>query len=231
MRSQWISRGDGRPLVLVTGWAMDYRIFLDIPTDRPVMIIDTYDPFLFPEFLAQLFQKEGILEADLMGFSMGGYAVLQFVRHYPQYDHQMILIGLRPRYPVSELRFFLKKLELGKIVPLLQGFYQSAVAESDYQSFANRVLPDYLTTFSGDDLTRGIRYLADFGHLDDIQSLPLSCLTFVHGRHDKIAPFSELELYFQMSGLSPLLVCLEDAGHCLSDAIYVSNILRLCNRS
>ncbi len=212
MRSQWVSSGEGIPLVMVAGWATDYQVFLDIPTDRKVMIIDQYDPFLFPQFLAQLFESEGILTADFIGFSMGGYAVLQFCNAYPQFCGKITLLGVRPVYPASELRFFLKALAKGDVVSLLTGFYQAAMSKLAYDIFEKTLLPEYLLAFSGDDLERGIRYLSEFGNLNLVEKLPASQLRFVHGRDDKIAPIVEIEAFLKEKSIFCEFLCVE-GGH------------------
>lgn len=222
MKYQWITRGEGKVLVILAGWATDYRIFSGLPTHRPVMIIEDYDPFLLSEELPALFENEGVILPDLLGFSMGGYVALDFCLQYPEDFSHLILVGMRPKYPKKELTYFLNHLGPTKVKKLLEGFYQVAFVAPFYE-IGTPLISQYLTHFSADQLRSGIEYLQEFGHLGSIDELPSDRVSFFHGREDAIAPFAELDAFLQERDFK--VFCFEGAGHVLSDTIDVSVIL------
>lgn len=215
---QYERRDGGRPVVLLPGWATDARIFggVDLPGDviRPRGLL-TGEISSLTEFL----QGHGCPPVTLLGWSLGGFAAADFARQHPALVERVVLVGIRRRYPATQLEEMRRALRQDR-ARCLAGFYRQCFLPAQreaYRRFRATLEPAYLAEFAEAELLEGLDYLATAAL--EPATLP-SSVVMVHGAQDIIAPPAEARWLAEDAGVD--LHVLPGAGHAalLTDEFY-----------
>lgn len=109
------SAGQGRPLVLLHGWAMHAGLFtpllpalaarqrvlaVDLPGHGHSAPLDRWSLDGVVAALARAFAAEG--EVDVLGWSLGGLVALAWARAHPAQVRRLVLVGTSPRFVAGE---------------------------------------------------------------------------------------------------------------------------------
>ena len=192
--------GYARTAVLLPGWATDARIFdcLALPYNliRPSGLI-TRDIDSLADFLFSL----GIGPVVLLGWSLGGFAAMNFARRFPDLVAQQVLVGIRQQYPVQQLGDIEVSIQEGDRARALSAFYRQCflpAQREDFRWFRAELEPDYLRTLREDELLDGLESLAEGEVISDM----LTCCptTIIHGAQDIIAPPAEARAIAERTG-------------------------------
>jgi pimeloyl-ACP methyl ester carboxylesterase len=193
MRFQKLTPIDGdSAIVLLPGWATDYRIFDRFPVARTRII--PLDPITHDcsGDLAAFLRDEGISPVDFYGWSLGGALALRFARQYPELTGRVIVAAVRPSYPLAELESVRRDLK-DNATAFLGDFYRRCFLpgqRDDYRWFKDTLLADYQARFAIDDLIRGLDCLGEWAF--DEADLSIRPTTILHGDLDVIAPVTEI---------------------------------------
>ena len=189
---KFVDRKKDDHLVLIPGWAFDYRIFaaLDLP----------YNYFFFCDGsmtgfegeLKNILAKNNGQKISLLGWSQGAFAACDFACKNPDTIEEIILFSLRKRYEKEGLEN-IKEYLIRNRTAYLYKFYRECFCEDEkglYCWFMNMFLKDYLDKMSLDGLIRDLDWL---GHAEiHTHALKkLKRITVVHGRADIIAPIGQ----------------------------------------
>ena len=212
---RFVNRGYKENLVLVPGWATDYRIFscLDLPYNY--LLPSSYSPFGFAQGLRQGLEKNGLAVVSILGWSMGGFLALDFCNANCGMVKELFLLGIRKKYPHATLREINLKLVKNKNAWLYK-FYQDLFAVKEAEGFSwfkKKLLKEYLGAMGLEDLIAGLEYLsrAEVRHEHFVK---IDKLRIFHGAHDAVAPLVEAEeLSFYHARAE--FIRLEDSGHAL----------------
>jgi len=210
-RYRYIERGYGSSVVLVPGWASDYRIFslLDIPYNY-ILPLD-YRPAGFPRSLARFLDRSGIEEVSILGWSLGGFSAAEFYSLYPKSVDKLILAGVRMKYDNITLAG-VREGVARSLRGYLYAFYDKCFSsKEDMRWFKRELFGEYVSGFDKERLLSDLDYIKDFSF--DITGLRKSgSVRIVHGDGDLIAPLesaAELKRRLPRAGFSVV----EGAGH------------------
>jgi pimeloyl-ACP methyl ester carboxylesterase len=198
--------------VFLPGWATDCRIFDGIAAGRRCLLAPSFVPGRYSRGLADYLKKTACGPVILAGWSLGGFAAVEFASRYPELVARLVLAGVRRRFPPREIEDFRRMLSADREACLGQ-FYRRCFLPSQsagYRAFREGLMQDYLKEMKLRDLMEGLDYLAECEI--GAAALPGRPAIFVHGARDSIAPLAEaVSLAGEVSG-ARMLVC-PDAGH------------------
>ncbi|MDD5069514.1 MAG: alpha/beta hydrolase [Candidatus Omnitrophica bacterium] len=210
-RFKYVDRGYDETVVLLAGWATDYRIFagLDLRFNYLLLVDESYRDF--SDDLVCMIKKIGLSKVSLFGCSLGGYRALDFSISHNDLVDNLFLIGMRKRYQPTAIEKIKQFVTRGKKGYLSRFYRDCFYRPESVAQFKEDLSSIYYDKFSVDYLIDGLDYLAK--SRIDPQDIPAGLtLVFVHGREDKIAPIKDVfELKEQISG-SITVVC-RDSGH------------------
>ena len=203
-----VDRQKERFLVIIGGWAFDYRIFtgLDLPFN-----------YIFSDGdqngLKKNLKEKGIDKISLLGWSKGVFAACDFASDNADITEEVILVSARKKYEkihLAEIKMSLKKNKTA----FLKWFYKQCFCQAEiqnYNRFKNTLLKEYLRRMSLNELIEGLDRLSQAAIKTDSLK-KIKNIKFVHGQNDAIAPLSEA---FELSNTikQSKLIVFDGAGH------------------
>lgn len=204
-----IDRGMENDLVVLPGWAFDWRIFeeMELPFNYLVYCGGVREA---EEVLDDLMGKKSI-PISIFGWSIGAFLASDFAVKKADKVNKLFLSGVREGYPKTEIAVIERFLKIKKDV-FLRGFYKQVFhgCEADkYEWFRDCLEDDYVESMRYEDLKAGLEYL---GRAEvDVEGLKRIDATFIHGRNDEVAPVEESRRLAELSGSR--MVELEEGGH------------------
>ena len=210
---RFIDRGYKKSLILIPGWAMDYRIFSGLELGYNYLLPLKTHPFTLAEELLAILDKKSIDRVGLFGWSMGGFQALDFALSHPARAEELILLSIRKQYDPAILEKIALKIKRNKKA-FLYRFYLDCFYSCDNNGWAwfkDNLMRDYLNNFTSDELIYGLEYLAQVSISPGKLSL-LPRVRIFHGEQDKISPREDM---INIKSLFPEidLVILKGAGH------------------
>lgn len=212
---KFIDRGFKETIVLIPGWATDYRIFQPLELDFNYLLPLKFLPLNFVEKLKLELDKKKIKKISLFGWSMGAFLAIEFALVNPERVEELILLSIKERFDPVVLKNIELKLEENKQAYLYK-FYLNFFSDNDKEElrwFKTRLLKKYLNEMEFGDLKSGLEYLSKARI--DFQSLALfKKVRIFHGEEDRIVAFEEA---LQIKSRLPLakLIGLKGIGHIL----------------
>lgn len=208
-----IDRGFRNTLVLIPGWATDYRIFGNLDLGYNYLLPVRFSPFDFAGVLRAELRKRGIAKISLFGYSLGGFLAAGFCAQNAEMIDELILVSIRKRYDLPALEQVKERLSKNKRA-FLREFYAACFSPADKKEslwFRERLLGDYIKTADTDYLFEGLNYLAN-AEINPVFLEGVEKIRIFHGTDDKIAPLGEPE---EIKSKLPQaeFVSLEGAGH------------------
>jgi pimeloyl-ACP methyl ester carboxylesterase len=208
---KYIDRSKPATIVLVPGWASDYRIFNALDLEYNYLMPMDFSPFSFTEELIETLEGDGISKVSLFGWSLGGFAAAEFARKHPTLVDELILVSVRRRYRregLDDIRRYLKRSREG----YLYKFYSQCFYNKERLAhFKEGLLKNYLKELDMPSLLSGLDYLE--GSKMEPESLKgINSIKILHGINDRIAPIDEaLDV---RKGLNRVkFISVEDTGH------------------
>ncbi|GEM_PF-612767 len=190
MKIKFIDRGFKENIVLIPGWAADWRIFSGLDLNYNYLLPVEFTAFNFERELIEQLNKLSLDKISLFGWSMGGFMAAGFAVNNPQRVGELILLSIRQKYESAQLKEIESKLQAGKNAYLYK-FYLACFSEYDKEGlawFKKNIFKSYLKEMELNSLIEGLRYLSEA----EINLEPLAVLKKVrifHGAQDKIVPF------------------------------------------
>lgn len=207
-----INRGKSDTIVLIPGWATDYRIFNTLDLNFNYLLPLIFSPFNFVSGLLSTLKEYNLDKVSLFGWSMGGPVALDFIAKHPDKINKVILVSARKKYERENLKNIKTYLKKGK-EGYLYKFYKECFSKNEKNAFTwfkKNLLKDYLKQINLDSLLEGLDYLTQaelsFKRIRDVKAY------FFHGQEDKIAPIQEA-LALKENFPEAKFVSLEGAGH------------------
>jgi pimeloyl-ACP methyl ester carboxylesterase len=207
-----LDRGFRETLLLVPGWAADYRIFatLELEYNYLLPVRCAAADFVKGSLLAMDSAKIGTVSA--CGWSMGGFLAADLFRACPGRIEELTLVGMREGYnprQLSEVRARLKKSREGYLYKFYAGCFSTN--EKDLLSrFKGGLCKAYLREMDLEGLLEGLDYL-EHARLD-MESLKKARVRFIHGSDDMIAPLEGIA-GFAHSLPGAAVAIIKGAGH------------------
>ncbi|MFH1776535.1 MAG: alpha/beta hydrolase [Candidatus Omnitrophota bacterium] len=207
----FIDKGFENTLVLIPGWATDWKIFEGLDLKYNYLLPVEFSPFDFAERLHQTMEERNIKKISLLGWSMGGFVAVDFAAKFGDIAHELILVGIRKKYSPREIEKIKAYLTQNKDAYLYK-FYASCFAEKrEFAWFKNKLLKEYLTKFVLDYLLQTLDYLA--GCEINVERLRrIKRLKILHGEKDEIVPvWAAMQLKSSLPQAE--FIRLKNAGH------------------
>lgn len=209
---KFVDRGFKKSMLLIPGWATDWRIFerLNIPFNY--LLPENALPGDFEEIFNDLPDKMKLSGISVLGWSMGGFIAADLVSRYPLIFDEVILVSIRRRYGENDIihvRNYLRK----NAKAYLYRFYGSLFSKTGKEHerwFKNSLLKEYLKNPDSLHLFDGLNYLID----RELKANSLDCsnIIFVHGENDLIAPIEEAR-FVAAKAPSAKFISIKGAGH------------------
>ena len=186
-------RDSARTVVLLPGWATDWHIFEGLRLDFNQIVPEHFAPVGFADGLSDFLKKIDCGPVTILGWSLGGFAAVDFASAYPNLVSHLVLVGIRRRYPAQQIEQTRQSLLAGKQHCLTE-FYSQCFLPSQkdaYLSFSDELMPRYLAEIKTADLLDGLDYLST-AEINP-EKLSLCRTTIVHGMQDLVAPPEEAQ--------------------------------------
>lgn len=210
------NRGFKDTLILVPGWAADWRIFDGLELDYNYLLATKLNTADFIRQLLSWMDQSKTNKVFIFGVSLGGFLAVEFASEHSERIAGLILLGVRKSYD-PQLLENVKREILADPRPWLYKFYLNCFSKEDRKSlvwFRKNLLNEYLDNLNTDELIAGLDYLANHtiypGSLGKIEDIRI-----FHGSDDIIAPVNEiLEVKAELP--QARFTLLEHKGHLFS---------------
>ena len=189
---EYIDKQSDRTLVLISGWAFDWRVFDGLNIDYNLLLFKSLDMNnLIPE-LSSWIKNSDVKKVSILGWSMGGYVAADFFVQNPESVDKLFLVGIKPKYDLKSLRKIQIMLKRNTSA-YMRRFYRDCFAESEQNLLFDaekRLFKSYEKIFTLEILLSTLDWLGS----QKLTSEKLSGIekaTIIHGSEDKIAYFEE----------------------------------------
>jgi len=207
------ARGFKDTLVLIPGWATDWRIFDGLELDYNYLYPTKLDIADFNQALFSRMEQLKISKISMFGFSLGGFLATEFAASHPEKIAKLILLGVRKRYDPQLLKDIKRQIRYFRR-PWLYKLYLNCFSKADtsgWEWFRKNLLKEYLDKFNSDGLIRGLDYLSS--HALNLEILKrIEDVRIFHGSDDLIAPVKEV-LEIKADLPQAKFTLLADRGH------------------
>ena len=213
LKFKLIDRGFKGFLVLIPGWATDYRIFSNLDLDYNYLSPLNFDPFNFNSNLTSFLKKESINKVSVFGWSLGGFLAQEFAINNPDMVDELVLVSVRRKYELNTLKDTRAQILKNKKAFLCK-FYLNFFSDKDKEGllwFKNNLLIDYCKKMDLTELIAGLDYLAQ-ARIKTDSLARFKKLRIFHGEKDPIAPFYETR-EIKNNLPSAVLINIPGAGH------------------
>lgn len=208
---KYISRGQQKTIVLIPGWATDYKIFESLNLKFNYLLPLDFSPFTFEGIILNALKEKGIGKISLLGLSMGGFLAAEFAVKHPNLVEELILIGIREKYRkenIVEIEELLKKSKKG----YLYKFYTQCFFKKEIlRWFKENLFKSYCEQFDLDYLLKTLDYL-EKSQINTQELTGIKRIKIIHGENDNIAPLDEARKV-QKSIVGAELIVIKDGGH------------------
>jgi len=207
---EFIDRGKTDSIVLIPGWATDYRIFNSLELAFNYLIPVHLSPYTFEEALVAALEDNNLSTISLFGWSMGGFLAYEFAIRNISLVDELILVGIRWKYKkeeINEVEEALKARKKGYLNRFFSDcFYGNHITES-----SKNLLREYCRDMELDYLLDTLDYLSKTEIKPELLQ-QIQKITIIHGEKDRIAPISEaVEIKDAVNNARFILV--EESGH------------------
>ncbi len=189
-----INRGFKKNLVLIPGWATDYRIFNALELNYNYLLPIEYYPFDFEKELREFLNRESIDKVSLFGWSMGGFLASDFASNNPGRVDELILLNVQKKFSMGLLEDIKIKLKENKKA-FLYKLYLNSFSEEDREGliwFKKHLLINYIDELRLEDLLLGLDYLCG-AQINPASLAGIKRIIIFHGQEDKVASLNEAQ--------------------------------------
>lgn len=179
-------------MVLIPGWATDYRIFNSLDLNYNYLVPVKFSPFNFAAELKTRLDEYAIEKVSLLGWSMGGFLACDFAAASPERVDELILLSVREKSEQGYLQEIAGKIRKNKRAWLYK-FYLGCFSKSDFEGrsyFKKELLKDYVDGIGLEELVNGLGYLSK-AKIDTMVLTRIKKIRIFHGESDAVAPVEE----------------------------------------
>ena len=208
---RYLDRGYQRNIVLIPGWATDYRIFNLLNLKFNYLLPLDFSPATLEDSILNTLGDNKIEKISLLGWSLGGFVAAEFSAKHPNLVDELILVSIRKKYKkeaIDEIKELLKKSKKG----YLYKFYGQCFSRKVSLSwFKKNLLKTYCQDFDLDYLLTTLDYL-EKSQIFTQELSGIKRIKIIHGENDRIAPIDEArEVQKNINGSE--LIVVKDSGH------------------
>ncbi len=207
---KYIDRNKKDLLVLIPGWATDYRIFTALDLEFNYLIPLNFSPFTFKEDLIKELREKAIEKISLFGWSLGGFVGAELAAQYTNLIDRIILVSIRKKYKNESLEVIRKHLMDNKR-GFLYKFYRRCFSKQEKYCFRESLLKNYCKELSLSYLLEGLDYLEN-AEINPKMLKNIKKIKIIHGEHDSITPIQEA-IDIKESVSHAKFACIKKTGH------------------
>ncbi len=188
----FVPRGFTKKIVLIPGWASDYRVFNALDLKYDCLKVLKFSPFDFADELKDFLIERSIEKISLLGWSLGGFLACDFAAANPEMVEELILVSVRERFSQEYLQEAAEKIRKNKRAWLYK-FYAGCFSPLDQVGrdyFKKELLNDYLEGMDLEELIRGLSFLAQAKIYPEFLA-GIKKIRFFHGEADAVTPLEE----------------------------------------
>jgi len=208
---KYLDRGYQKSLVLIPGWAADYRIFDSLDLDFNYLLPLIFSPFTFEKSLVRVLGEKKIGKISLLGWSLGGFLGAEFAAKHTDLIDELILISIRKKYKekeIAEIKELLKRSKKGYLYKFYTRCFSKKISLS---RFKKNLFRRYCEELDLEYLLETLDYLGRT-EIKPEELAGVGRIKIIHGEADKIAPISEARSI--KAGLAQAeFVSIKDSGH------------------
>ena len=189
---KFIARDEKRYLILISGWAFDYRIFTTLDLPYNYIFFCGESAVGFEDELKKMLDKNGIDKISLLGWSQGAFMACYFASRNLGFVEEIILVGTRRKYEKEGLANIKRYLVKNRTAYLYK-FYKECFCDQEknyYRWFKDTLLKNYLEEMSLEQLAKGLDWL-EHAEINPDSLKKLKHIKIVHGCDDSIAPIEQ----------------------------------------
>ena len=205
---QRIERGFPRDLLIIPGWGFGWEVFRELPFRFNLIVPEAPVCCSVTDDIHHALKNTGKGAVHVLGWSLGGYAALEFAAGYPELVLSLELLSMRRSWPVEDLAGMRQAVEKYG-VKALKAFYRLCFSgrKDDFDIFMRLHGDSAMRFWDESSLLRGLEYLAG-----------VKCATvsgfdvpvrLCHGENDQVAPLEEMP--FCDRGVTSLVI--PQSGH------------------
>ena len=208
---KYFDKGYGKDLVLIPGWASDYRIFDSLRIKYNLILPVTFNPVDFITRLSDFLIQRNIKKISLFGWSMGGFLAVDFASRFNDLVEELILGSVRKKYPEDGLEIIKTKLKKNKKAYLYKFYNQCFYKREEMRILGQNLFKNYCDNFDLNYLLDTLDFLGrstiNIGLVEKISKVKV-----IHGEFDRIAPIEEAR-YIKRGLSNAEFITLKDTGH------------------
>ena len=205
-----LDRGFSRTMVILPGWAFDFKVF---PLEMlSYNIIAPGGPLCgdLSVSLSAFLKERGTGPVDLLGWSLGGISAINFAVSDEQIVNRLILVSVRNSYSEEVISDMTRRV-LDNRRRALKRFYLTAFhgQRDGFKEFKRKHLERLLAFWPADKLITALKYLLEH------PVLPLNFkrvqVKIIHGMEDRIAPLNSMAAVTSSRDFERFII--KEAGH------------------
>jgi len=207
------NRGFQKTIILIPGWASDYRIFNTLDLNYNYLLPVEFYPFNFERDLKGILDRESIDKISLFGWSMGGFLASHFASKNTDRVDELILVSVQKKFKPQLLQDIKLKLKQNKRAFLYKLYFNcfSKEDEEGLSWFKGHLLMSYIDELKLEDLLCGLDYLS-VTQINPESLAGIKRIRIFHGQDDKIASLDEAhQIKLELSQAE--FICLSGLGH------------------
>lgn len=208
---KYLDRGQQKTILLIPGWATDYRIFNSLNLEFNYLLPLDFSPFTFESSILNALGEQGLEKISLLGWSLGGFLAAELSAKYPNLVEELILVSIRKKYKKAEIARIKELLKKSKKGYLYKFYGQCFSKKISLSWFKKNLLKTYCQQFELEYLLKTLDYL-EKSQIDTQALSMIKRVKFIHGESDRIAPIDEArEVQEAIAGAE--LITIKDSGH------------------
>ncbi len=208
-----LNRGFKKTIVLIPGWATDYRIFNALDLNYNYLLPVELYPLNFERDLRELLNREPIDKISLFGWSMGGFLASDFASKNTDRVDELILVSVQKKFSLDLLQDIKLKLKQNKRA-FLYKLYFNCFSKEDKEGlswFKEHLLISYIGELRLENLLCGLDYLSKT-QINPESLAGIKRIRIFHGQDDKIVPLDGAhQIKSELSQAE--FICLPGTGH------------------
>jgi len=208
---KYLDRNKQDPIVLIPGWATDYRIFDSLDLMFNYLLPVGFSPITFEKSLLETMKRNNITKISLFGWSLGGFVAAEFASRHANLVDELILVSIRKKYKKEELIEIKKLLRKNKKAYLYKFYTQCFPKKEQMRWFQENLLKDYCEKFDLNYLLETLDYLENTEIKPELLN-GLEKIKIIHGEYDSIAPIQGATAIKDNLAYARF-ICIKDIGH------------------
>lgn len=187
---KFLNRGKKTTLVLIPGWAADYRVFDKLDLDFNYLLPLHLSIANFEGDLIKTLKECFLEKISLFGWSLGGFLAANFCKENSFLVDQLFLVGIRKKYDSQEIEK-IKKILADRKKGYLYKFYADCFYKKENFGYLKKnLIKDYLNQMKLDYLITGLNYLKK-AEISPAILEGVKKIKIIHGEFDEIAPLQQ----------------------------------------